>query len=152
MRSRRHTALLSLAGIAVVAALVLSSREITSRRRTFDQINTLRERLYEARRRAESCQRSLGAQERAFRRLDETVDSLRAAVSAFEALDERGVPEARYQEYLETFDSYNDSVSAWEAQAEALRAAEEACRTSVAAHNALRDSLQTRLEAAGIGG
>jgi hypothetical protein len=80
------------------------------------------------------------------------IDSLRDEVRDFEALDERGVPEERYDEYLERFEAYNDSVISWEARAETLRANEAACRELVEAHNALSDSLRRRMEARGSSG
>lgn len=144
--------LLAVGGAAILVVFFFGAREIAERRRTFDEITGLRERLYEARREAESCQRTVAARERAFRRLDAAVDSLRDEVRAFEALDERGVPEREYEAYLETFDGYNDSVDVWEAQAESLRAAEEACRDVIETHNALGDSLRARLAEEGIGG
>ena len=150
MSGPRRAALLAAGGLGIVAVFFFGGREIAERQRTFDEILGIRERLYEARREAQSCQRTVAARARAFRRLDRAVDSLRDEVRAFEALDERGVPEPRYQEYLEAFDGYNDSVEAWEAQADALREAEDACRVSIERHNALRDSLQRRLDEEGI--
>lgn len=136
--------------VAVVAVLYFGGKEITERQRTFDEITALRGRLYEARRASVTCGRELDAREQAFRRLDAAVDSLRDQVRAFESLDERGVPKPEYEAYIETFDGYNDSVEAWEARAESLRTAEEACRDVIEAHNALRDSLERRLAEEGI--
>lgn len=152
MKPRLRHALATLGALVVVAGFVLSGREIVSRQRTFDEINGLRERLYDARSEAQACQRALAARQRDFRRLNETVDSLRTAVSGFEGLDDRGVPQEQYDAYLETFDHYNDSVDAWEGRADALQAAESACRAMVVRHNALRDSLERRLAEEGISG
>lgn len=152
MSPKLRTALLTVAVVAVAALFTVSVRSLLQRQRTRIEIEGLRARLFEARGDAQSCQRSLAARERAFRRLDADVDSLREAVRAFERMDARGVPEEQYEAYLEAFDGYNDSVGVWEAQAGALRAAEEACRGVVETHNALADSLRRRLEAEGIAG
>ena len=150
MKPALRNGLLAAGGLGVLAVFLFGSREIAERQRVFDQINALREELYESRRTAESCQRTLAAREGAFRRLDRNVDSLRREVRAFEDLDERGVPQERYEEYLEVFDGYNESVGTWEAAAEALRAVEDECRSAIERHNQLRDSLERRLATEGI--
>ena len=75
---------------------------------------------------------------------------MRARVDSFEALDERGVPEAQYDRYMDVFNAYNDSVEVYEVRAEQLRSADAACRGVIEGHNALSDSLNQVLRDAGI--
>lgn len=138
---------LVVAVLALAAVVVAGAWNLVERRRVVREIRSLRDTLYAARLAADSCRWSLATQERRFRRFDAMVDSLREEVRDFEALDERGVPEERYEEYLGRFEAYNDSVLAWEARAETLRANEAACRELVEAHNTLSDSLRRRTEA-----
>ena len=109
-----------------------------------------RDELYRARLSADRCRSSLQTSEASLLGLGLTIDSLRSRVDSFEALDGRGVPAGRYEEYLEIFDSYNDSVAVWEGRERRLRSAEVSCRSTIEAHNALSDSLQAVLSAAGI--
>jgi hypothetical protein len=136
--------------LALAAVTAAGAWNLIERRRTVREIRSLRDSLYAARLAADSCRWSLATQERRFRRFDATIDSLREEVRDFEALDERGVPEERYDEYLERFEAYNDSVIAWDARAETLQANEAACREIVEAHNALTDSVRRRVEAEGL--
>jgi hypothetical protein len=134
-------------GILVLAAVVVvGAVNLLDHRRTVKEIRALRDHVYRARVSADSCRNELAYQERTFRRFDVVVDSLRGEVRAFERLDERGVPEDRYDEYLERFDGYNDSVAAWRLKADSLRAAEATCRALIEGHNVLADSLRARLE------
>jgi len=135
----------AVAGVAGVVVVVAGMMNIVDNTRTRREIAGLRGRIYQARAAADSCRGSLMLQESGFRDFDARVDSLRAEVRAFEALDPRGVPEARYEEYMRRFEAYNDSVEAWRARAARLRADEEACRALVEEHNALGDSLRLRL-------
>ncbi|MBT8404539.1 MAG: hypothetical protein KJP18_11820, partial [Gemmatimonadetes bacterium] len=103
-------------------------------------LEQLRVEVGEARTAARACSQSLAADEAEFQLMAARVDSLRGAVDALEALDARGVPAERYEEYLETVDAFNDGVSRWERDADRLRQAETACRDVVAGYNALADS------------
>lgn len=91
----------------------------------------------------DACRNELAYQEMLFRRFDAVVDSLESDVRSYES--DGGVPQARYDEYLERFEGYNDSVAAWEGRAEELRGTEQRCRDLVLDHNALADSLRRRL-------
>jgi len=124
---------------------VLGVRAYQEERRLLEEITGLRDEVYRARVSADSCRNELAYEETLFRRFDEVVDSLRGEVRSYEALDERGVPEERYDEYLEQFEGYNDSVEEWERRAEGLRSTEQTCRALVTDHNALADSLRGRL-------
>ncbi len=144
----------SLSALAVVAVLilaVLAGRDILDRRRTVREIRDLRDRVYRARVSADSCRNELAYEERLFRRFDTVVDSLRRQVRDYERLDERGVPEAEYEEYLRHFEGYNDSVAVWHDRATALRESEAACRAFIEGHNALADTLRRRLRSEGMG-
>jgi len=120
------------------------------RRRLAAEVNRLRGDLFQARAAAERCQGSLVNSEARLREFDDVIAGLRAQVDSFEALDPRGVPEDRYEEYMASFESYNDSVSAWEDRAQRLRTAEAACRATIEEHNALRDQLTAVLQDAGM--
>ena len=128
----------------------LVARALVERQRTAREITRLRDELYRARAAADRCRGSLANSQASLEQLDLVVDSMRARVDSFEALDARGVPEAQYDEYLETFESYNDSVAAWEARARRLRAVDASCRETIRQHNELSDSLRRVLADAGI--
>lgn len=138
--------LLAALGVVILAGVVVvAARDLLERRRTVEEIRTLRDQVHAARVSADSCSNELAYQERLFRRFDVLVDSLRGNVRSFERLDARGVPEERYDEYLEQFEGYNDSVAAWRAKALDLRGTEAACRSFIERHNSLADSLRSRL-------
>jgi DNA mismatch repair ATPase MutS len=143
-------ALLALVVMALATIVVAGAINLVERQRTVREIRSLRDTLYASRVAADSCRWSLATQERRLQRFTAFVDSLRGEVRDFEAMDARGVPEERYDEYLEHFEAYNDSVSSWEARAETLRVNELGCRELVESHNALTDSLRRRIEVEGI--
>ncbi len=151
-RTPTARALAALGVLILVVVGALGGRDLLERRRSVNEIHDLRDGVYRARVSADSCRNELAYQERLFRRFDAVVDSLRGAVRDFERMDERGVPEERYDEYLEHFEGYNDSVAVWRARAAELRETEAACRTLIEGHNALADSLRTRIEAEEIRG
>lgn len=146
VRALAAVALLAMAGVAAFGV-----RGLIERRRLVKEMRALQDGVYAARVSADSCRNELAYEERRFRRFDDVVDSLRGAVRDFEKLDERGVPEDRYDEYIEHFDGYNDSVAAWRLKADSLRATEAACRAFIRRHNELTDSLRTRLREEGMG-
>ena len=150
MKPAVKTGLMSLAAV-VVGLLILSTLvRVMERQQTAEEISRLRDDLYRSRVAADRCRGSLQTSEAALRGLGLTIDSLRSRVDSFEALDRRGVPAARYEEYLEIFDSYNDSVAVWEDREQRLRTAEASCRSTIEQHNAITDSLQIVLDEAGI--
>jgi len=130
-------------GVLVLGAFAVS--RLLERRTTIREIRALRDGVYEARIAADSCRFSLAVEEGRLQRFSQLVDTLHTEVRDFEALDPRGVPEERYDAYLERFHAYNDAVAEWEARAERLRAHESECRSIIEAHNALSDSLRRRL-------
>jgi len=148
--SRLVRALIVVAAISAVGLLVFGVRNLIEQRRTVKEMRALQDRVYAARVSVDSCRNELAYQERLFRRFDDMVDSLHGTVRDFEKLDVRGVPEDRYDEYMEHFDGYNDSVVTWRAKADSLRATEAACRAFIEQHNELTDSLRGRLREEGI--
>jgi hypothetical protein len=140
----------SLARIVIMFVLLVSAavllftgtRRLIERQRTTAQIERLRDELYRARAASDRCRSSLVTSESSLLTLTETIDSLRERVYGLEALGDGRVPSSRYDEYLETFDSYNDSVSAWEIRSERLRSADASCRSVIERHNAVSDSIQ----------
>ena len=134
-----------LAVAALFVAVFLGVRSVADRRAMSREIRVLRDEIYVARVAADSCRNAVAYAELSFRRWGDAVDSVRGEVRRLEDLDERGVPEERYDEYMELFTSYNDSVAAWDNRVAELRAGEDACRTIIDRHNRLADSLRTRL-------
>ncbi len=131
--------------LAIVAGLLLITLQWRARNER-EEAFRLGERVAEARRAAENCTRALTMAQAAFRTLDGRVDSLRAQVQDFEALDPAGVPAARYEDYLGAVDRYNDAVTGWESSADSLRATEAACRSTIEVHNSLADSVRESLD------
>jgi hypothetical protein len=139
--------LLGLLALAVVGSLSASIWTLVDRSRTREEILNLRDRVARARISADSCTNVLAYDQMLFQRFDQVVDSLRGEVRVLEELDPRGIPEERYDEYMERFRGYNDSVAAWERRADRLRVSDAACRTLIETHNALSDSVRGVLEA-----
>ncbi len=139
-----------LVSLAFSATLLLGINRIVERKRLTDEIDRLRTALYSARQASVRCQGSLANSEAGLRAFDDAVRDLRARVDSFEALDPRGVPEADYEAYMESFEGYNDSVAAREGRVQRLRSAEAACRTVIQEHNALSDSLRSVLDENGL--
>jgi hypothetical protein len=88
----------------------------------------------------DQCTAELEAEQTRFRAHERAVDSLRAAVFAYES-EERTVPAEEFDAYLEVFAAYNESVAEWHERAAALEARWETCHELAARHNALVDSL-----------
>lgn len=123
--------LVTVAGILSVALRPLSPRE-----RFFG----IRPELSLARQAADSCSSALDREQVVFDRYMNRVDSLRARIGEYEALDERGVPADSYPDYLAAVDTFNTIVPEWEALADSLRVHRLACEATVRAHNLLADS------------
>ena len=146
-----RTVLVSIVSLGIGAMIIIGAMRLVERNQTAQEINRLRDELYRARVASDRCRGSLTNSESALLALGITIDSLRSRVESFETMDGQGVPAARYDEYLEIFDSYNDSVQVWEARERRLRATEESCRATIEEHNAFSDTLQRVLQDAGIG-
>jgi hypothetical protein len=119
------------------AVLLVGGRRIIEQERMAQEVDRLREGLYRAR-------------ETELVELRARLDLLRVRVDSFEALDERGVPQDRYETYLGTFNMYNDTASTWEERERQLRVAEASCRTVILEHNAMSDSLQSLFSELGV--
>lgn len=139
--------LLALLALAVVGSLAASIWTLVERSRERQEILDLRERVARARISADSCTNVLAYDQMLFQQFDQAVDSLRGEVRVLEELDPRGIPEERYDEYMERFKDYNDSVAAWERRAERLRTSDAMCRVLIEAHNELSDSVRGVLQA-----
>lgn len=150
MGSRLRAAIPVLLSLSAAALLFLGVDRLLERQELTREVTRLRGELFQARASADRCRGALVNSESSLRRFDDVIASLRAQVDSFEALDPRGVPQDRYDDYMESFDSYNDSVAAWESRASRLRTAEEACRATIERHNALRDTLRAVLDSAGV--
>jgi hypothetical protein len=140
-------------GVVVLSVGVMAARGIVlrvERQQVVTEINRLQGDLSRARVNSDWCRNSLSVRETSLRQLGLTIDSMRSGVDDFEAMDSRGVPDARFQEYLGLFDRHNDSVAEWDVREGRLREAERTCRTTIEKHNTLTDSLKGVLEAAGI--
>jgi len=142
---------LGVVGAVVAGAIVVGAwARFLERQATLQEIARLRDELGRSRVAATRCQNSLQTSDAALRDLGISIDSLRARVDSFEALDRRGVPGSEYEDYLVAFEEYNDSVGVWDGRERRLRAADAACRETIEEHNALTDSLQKVLASAGI--
>lgn len=150
MFSRRVRLVLAIAGVAVLVAAIEGGLALLHRHRTMQELEALRDQVYHARVAADACRNELAYTQRIFERFDTVVDSLHLEVRKLEALNPRGVPQARYDEYLKVFHAYNDSVVSWHLKVDSLKGREATCRRLAEAHNALADSLKRRLEQEGI--
>ncbi len=140
--------------ILVVAGLALGGLEsglaFLHRHHTIQELRALRDRVYQARAAAEACRDDLASAQQLFRRYDAVVDSLRREVRHLEELDPKGIPETRYDEYLQKLKIYNDAVASWHLKSDSLEDREATCRDLAEAHDRLTDSLKYRLTQVGI--
>lgn len=150
MSPRLRTGLSILAALVVGSLILLGSMRVVERGQTAGEINRIREELYRARLSSDRCRGSLQTSQASLRTLSVIIDSMKIRVDSFETADGLGVPAARYDEYMDLFDSYNDSVTVWGRREQRLRTSETSCRSTIEAHNALSDSLQSVLINAGI--
>jgi len=123
--------LVTVGGVIAVATRPRSPREL---------FFAMRSDLLLARQAAESCSLSLENEQSAFDAYVVRVDGMRSRIRELEALDERGVPGARYPEYLAVVDSFNRVLPDWEQAADSLRAHRDICEQIVRNHNVMADS------------
>jgi hypothetical protein len=135
-------------GCALVLAVsaAFAARVVGERDRQVDELEALGVALELARAAVDSCGAALGLERDEFLRFDQKVDSLRAITDGYVDLEQGGVPQAEYHDYLVTFETYNDSVDAWQPRADSLRAREARCRALIGYYNELGDSIQKRRE------
>lgn len=138
---------LAVVGLVSLAVLGFAVRAAQERRAEARELEALRAELGDLRVAADSCRFEVTEGRVDFRRYERVVDSLRTRVREFEAMDGRGVPQERYEEYLETLDRYNEAVAGWDERADTLQSADDACREVIRLHNVAADSLRRRLEA-----
>jgi chromosome segregation ATPase len=110
----------------------------------------LRVELLEVRNQLQVCLATQDRVELRFQTLTRDTERLRAELDELESLDPRGVPAARYTEYMQRVETFNESVPEWERQAEELRTLSARCRELIEVHNVRADSLQRFLVDAGI--
>lgn len=130
----RVAAVLVILGVVIVTIV----RSTTVADAENDQDDVLAE-IDRLRSEAFACNADLAREEGRFREFDRHVDSLRAEVGDYES-NERTVPAAEFERYLDTFDTYNESVGAWRDRADELQARWQDCAELTAKHNALADS------------
>jgi hypothetical protein len=87
-----------------------------------------------------ACHAEVEAEQARFQAHQDRVDSLHAVVRGHES-DDRTVPAAEFDDYLEAFDAYNEAVRHWHDRAAALQTAWEECRALAERHNERVDSL-----------
>jgi hypothetical protein len=132
--------------IALAVLAAFAARAVGERDRQVDELEALGSALEQARAAVDSCGAALALERDEFLRFDQRVDSLRAITDGYVDLEQGGVPEAQYHDYLVTFETYNDSVDAWQPRADSLRAREARCRALIEYYNELGDSIQKRRE------
>lgn len=144
--------LLPAAGILLAVVLVAwSMLRIVDQRRERQRLERMQARVAQLRSAADSCLLELGREERAFRRYDVRVDSLRERVRSFETEPGGRVEAEAYDRYMESFDRYNEAVPEWHALADSLRAHEASCRAMLEGYNATADSFRAEVQGAGDG-
>ena len=130
------------AALSLVILAGLAGAPILEQNRRRAEMTALRTALEAARSSADSCKAILAFEQEDFLRFDGLVDSLRAEVDGYEDPGQGGVPQAEYQEYLQSFERYNTSVESWQPRADNIQASEARCRALVEAHNQLGDSIR----------
>lgn len=95
--------------------------------------------------RIDACFSTRSAIELRFQEHVRKTEALGDSIEGLEALDPRGVPAARYDEYLGLVDRFNQSTERWEGMAEELRSFEPQCRELVEAYNGKADSIRILL-------
>ena len=130
--------------IALAVLAAFAARAVGERDRQVDELEALGLALEQARAAVDSCGAALALERDEFLRFDQRVDSLRAITDGYVDPEQGGVPEAQYDDYLVTFETYNDSVDAWQPRADSLRAREARCRALIEYYNELGDSIQKR--------
>jgi hypothetical protein len=137
------------AALGLLALALLVSGAILARRLRPDPPKTADELLADSigvlRTAAEDCRAALDEGTVRLHAYDAQLDSMRARVRAFEAMDARGVPADSYEVYLDAFEQYNDSAAGWTARTDTLRARLQRCRDVTESHNLLSDSLRRLL-------
>jgi hypothetical protein len=83
---------------------------------------------------SDECSVDLRFDEVELSRFRERLDSMHGHVRAFET-EPRGVPAARYDEYLAALATYQDSTAAWDGRVEALQQRLARCRQLAESHN-----------------
>lgn len=131
--------------ILVLAVMALGIAQVARFMRPHDRLAEARDSLLALRVIADSCGAAVEQGEAALRDYGANVDSMRARVRAYEALDSRGVPQDSFAIYMEAFTAYNDSAAAFQPRADSLEAELERCRELTRQHNLMADSVRRLL-------
>ena len=145
--SRPVLLLLTALGAAALALLWIRLTDSPTPR---ERLEELRQELVILRAAADSCRDALAAEEASFQSYRAELDSLRARVRAYEALDPRGVPADSYDAYLALFEEYNRGVLRWDAVSETLQAHWRECRGIAETHNVVADSARRWADSLGL--
>lgn len=138
-----------LAGAVVLTSLVTGAVSIVGQvvdNSIRAQAEELRDSVREARADLNGCLEGLDGKERRFRSHERATNFLRHRVDELEALDDRGVPRDRYDEYLDVFDRYNEAVPEWERLGDSLQVLSATCRSLAQEHNERVETLSRFLE------
>jgi hypothetical protein len=92
---------------------------------------------------SDACGTELHHEEAELGRFRERLDSMHTHVRGFET-DERGVPAARYGEYLGALAEYQDSTDVWEDRVTAVQEMLTRCRDLAGSHNEMVEELLIR--------
>ena len=115
-----------------------------------ERLQVMRAQMQAQRWEADSCQAALVRDEEALHVRDARLDSLRVQITAYEALDPRGVPAETYEAYINAFETYNNSIPERVTAADSLRAHWDACSEIARRHNELADSARGLAAALGL--
>jgi len=137
-------------GLLVLVAGASAISRVTQASSNVAIAEELRGELREIRGQLELCRATQDRVELRFQTLTQDTERLREELDILEALDPRGVPAARYPEYMQRVEAFNEAVPEWERQAEELQAQSARCRQLAEFHNERADSLQRFLVDAGI--
>lgn len=148
-RTKLLVLVIALAAIGFVAVATALDRAAEARSPRA-MAEAVREDVRTVRSSLDACLDRLDRLEAAFRTQERTTGSLRAQIDGLEAMDDRGVPAERYEEYLEAVEAFNESLPRWEERADSVRAHASRCRRLVTTHNTLADSLQRLVIDAGF--
>lgn len=132
----------------VTGAVSIVGQVVDNSRRA--QAEELRDSVREARAQLNACLDELDTKDRRFQSHQRVTAFLRERVDELEALDERGVPQERYDEYLDVFDRYNEAVPEWERLGDSLQVISSTCRAVAEEHNTRVATLVDFLEEEGL--
>ncbi len=144
---RPFLVILAISAVAFLAIVVI---DLLSPIPPADRLRAQRQQMADLRAAADSCQAALVGEEARLLTSDARLDSLRAVIDYYEALDARGVPADSYEVYLEIFQAYNEGIPQRATAGDSLQAHWEACRELTVRHNSIADSARAIAEELGL--